>query len=182
MRFPLARPVSPHASPSRFPKDGNAFVCDGWWVSGAGAERLVSALDLDMAFDAQGFVHGFPASTASKTVGMPQAEFDELQQWEFLNLLEVMAGGDASNGVPMVAKATVERMTTPNVLLVKQALRDTMVLAFRSAYEGKPGHSVGRDASDLGPFPPAEPFDPTMHAAAHALLRLAVIVMADFAA
>jgi hypothetical protein len=135
-----------------------------------------------MAFDAQGFVHGFPASTASKTVGMPQAEFDELQQWEFLNLLEVMAGGDASNGVPMVAKATVERMTTPNVLLVKQALRDTMVLAFRCAYEGKPGHSVGRDASDLGPFPPAEPFDPTMHAAAHALLRLAVIVMADFAA
>jgi hypothetical protein len=147
-----------------------------------GAQRLVSALDLDMAFDAQGFVHGFPVSNASKTVGMPQAEFDELQYWEFLNLLEVIAGGDASNGVPMVAKAAVEKMTTPKVRLVKQALRDTMVLAFRSAYEGKARRGADQDASDIEPFPPAEPFDSAMHAAAHALLRLAVIIMADFAA
>ena len=40
-------------------------------------------------------------------VGMEQKEFDRLQFWEYLNLMEVLAGGDASNGVPMAAQSIV---------------------------------------------------------------------------
>ena len=44
---------------------------------------------------------------------------------------------------------------------------DTMILAFRHAYEGGSAYTS-----------PAE-FDPVMHNAAHALVRLAIIVMAN---
>ena len=47
---------------------------------------------------------------------------------------------------------------------------DTMILAYRHAYEG--GSSFGS---------PAE-FDSDMHAASHALIRLALIVMGRFIA
>jgi hypothetical protein len=38
---------------------------------------------------------------------MEKEEFDRLQFWEYLNLMEVLAGSDASNGVPMAARAIV---------------------------------------------------------------------------
>jgi hypothetical protein len=45
-----------------------------------------------------------------------------------------------------------------------------MILAYRHEYEGG------------GSFAPPAAFDQDLHAAAHALMRLAVIVMADYAA
>lgn len=123
-----------------------------------------------MAFTADTFVNGFPIETATRDVGMAADKFESLNFWEYLNLLEVLAGGDSSNGVPQVAKAGAKAASTPATILAKNALVDTLVLAFRAAYEG--GSS----------FTEAEPFDASMHTAAHALLKLAVIVMADFAA
>ena len=128
-----------------------------------------------MAFDAATFVDGFPAATATRGAGMAAAEFARLQYWEYLNLLEVLAGSDASSGVPQVAKGAVAARMTPPLALARDALSDTLVNAFRAAYEG-------RDGGAGGAFAPAEPFDARMHAAAHALARLAVVVMADFVA
>jgi len=57
---------------------------------------------------------------------------------------------------------------TPNPNLLRSY--DTMILAYRHEYEGG------------GSFAPPAAFDQDLHAAAHALMRLAVIVMADYAA
>eukprot|EP00966_Prymnesium_polylepis_P103249 2391352-Prymnesium_polylepis.3 len=77
--------------------------------------------------------------------------------------MEVLAGSDASNGVPQVALGEVERQP-PAVQAAANALTDTMVLAYRAAYEGRP---------------PLAPYDAALHRCAHALARLAVVVMAE---
>jgi len=138
-------------------------------VSEPSSQRLLAGLDLDMAFDAGNFVDAFPVEKASGKVGMERDAFERLQQWEYLNLLEVLAGSDTTSGVPQVAKEAVKKSTTPAISLVKTALTDTLVLSFRHAYEGS--H-----------FPSPAPFHPHFHKAAHALIKCAILIMADFAA
>ena len=85
-----------------------------------------------------------------------------------LNFVEVLAGGDVSSGVPMIAHAVVEQHTDV-VKAIKFGLYDTLVLGFMHAYDG--------DAAA-----PVAAFDEDMHRAAYALMKLAVITMADYVA
>jgi hypothetical protein len=150
------------------------------------SHRLLAALDLDMAFDAPHFVHGFPPGKVGwGSVGMEAGEFQRLQWWEYLNLLEVVCGGDASNGVPQVAKEGVSRGDNDTLKALKAALYDTLVCGVRYGYEGGGGDGgVGGGGAGVSSssFPPPAPFNPSLHAAAHAVMRLCIIVMADFAA
>ncbi len=78
-----------------------------------GAQRLLAGLDLDMAFDAHNFVKGWPVDSASDKPGMEAAKFANLQQFEYVNLLDAISGGDASNGVPMGAFCSLHRSPLP---------------------------------------------------------------------
>jgi hypothetical protein len=131
---------------------------------------MLAGLDLDMAYDATNFVKGWPVESASEQPGLEAAEFARLQQFEYVNLLDAIGGGDSSNGVPQVAKDVVHALTPSRVALAKSALYDTMVLTFRNAYEGGAAYAT------------PVPFDAAYHAAAYKLASLALIVMADFAA
>jgi hypothetical protein len=61
------------------------------------------------------------------------------------------------------------KMTIMTIMMI-MITQQPLMLATRHTYEG--GSSFAAPA----------PYDATMHAAAHALIRLAVIIMADFAA
>lgn len=148
----------------------------------AGGEALLAFLDLDMAFDAASFVDlaaGGPTKPSVANVaaggaatmdgGVPDAEPSTaaahalLLEREYVNLMEVLAGSDASNGVPQVALSEIERQSAA-VQAAGTALTDTLVLAYQAAYAGQA---------------PIAPIDAKLHRCAHALMRLAVIVMAE---
>ena len=124
-----------------------------------------------MAFDAASFVDLAPdrSDAADAASGAFGAEADAvathalLLEREYVNLMEVLAGSDASNGVPQVALSEVERQPAA-IQAAGTALTDTLVLAYQAAYAGQPA---------------VAPFDARLHRCAHALTRLAVIVMAD---
>lgn len=83
--------------------------------------------------------------------------------------MEVLAGNDASSGVPMVARSALTAGMTPALELVKSALYDTLILGYLRGYTGDEQYPVcGYDAG--------------LHASAHCLMRLAIIVMADYCA
>ena len=65
--------------------------------------------------------------------------------------------------MPQVALAEVEAFA-PAMQAASNALHDTLVLHFQRAYRG---------------LPPTVPYEPRMHACAHALIQLAICVMAD---
>jgi len=72
--------------------------------------------------------------------------------------------------VPQVARSEVDKRTSPELAGVKSALYDTLLLSFSRVY-------VDRDDSAA-----AQQVDEELHAAAYAMCKLAVIVMADFIA
>ena len=59
-----------------------------------------------------------------------------LLEREYVNLMEVLAGADASNGVPQVALSEIERQSAA-VQAAGTALTDTLVLAYQAAYAGQ---------------------------------------------
>jgi hypothetical protein len=69
----------------------------------------------------------------------------------------------------MIARAKISAESTPLLDNVKSALYDTLMLGYLRGYTG--------DASY-----PVAAFDPALHAAAHCVIRLAIIVMADYCA
>ena len=148
----------------------NNFVvaAPGAVAAGApGARSLLTCLDLDMAFDAAGFV-----DTETGAVGRDAAAFECLLYYEKLNTYDVLAGSDAHNLLPdsEPAQAALFKLRRNAQLEVAQsALSDTLLLNFRRA------SGLGE-----GCAPPA--WTPALHEAAHALMRLAIIVMADYAA
>lgn len=165
---------------------------------------FLSYLDLDMAFDdatfvdawaAEGALEGAAEAAAARpeegaaggTVlsaerggrrglydaadGPPPAateSYDRLLLRESVNFMEVLAGGDTTNGVPMVAKATVESQG-PILQAVKAGLYDTMMLGYLHGYH------------DDDAFPRADA-DLQLHKAAYAIVRMAIVVMADYVA
>ena len=143
-------------------------VAPGAVAPGApGARRLLSALDLDMAFDARSFV-----DVETGAVGRSAADFERLLLFERLNLLEVLSGADATSGVPQKMLGAVRG--DPALQVAASALYDTLVLNFMRA-SGLLGGGAGGPGA-------APAWTPELHAAAHALVRLAIIVMADYAA
>ena len=122
-----------------------------------------------MAFDARSFV-----DVETGAVGRPAAEFERLLLFERLNLLEVLSGADATSGVPQKMLGAVRG--DPALQVAASALYDTLVLNFMRA-SGLLGGGGGGGASCATPE-----WSQPLHDAAHALMRLAIIVMADYAA
>ena len=85
--------------------------------------------------------------------------------------MEVLAGNDATSGVPMVAREALAAGATPVLDNVKSALYDTLLLGYLRGYSGS---SDERHA--------VFPYDAELQRAAHCLMRLAIIVMADYCA
>jgi len=143
-------------------------------------QSFLSYLDLDMAFDDKTFVDPWDAPAFSAThaedgrvasagdLGIGREAYDRLLLRECVNFMEVLAGGDTSNGVPMVAKATVDAQGA-RLHAVRAGLYDTLVLGYLRGYHDDDAY-------------PAAMFHPVMHKAAYAIAKLAVVVMADFVA
>ena len=131
--------------------------------------RLLGVLDLDMAFSAEAWV-----DVATGAVGKPRAAFARLQDLEYAGMAETMASF-CPDGVPQHMIAPLEedlRAAGSEAPLALSALSDTMMLSFEAAYLG--AAAVG------GGEPPL--FNARLHAAAHAVLRLALILQARYRA
>ena len=87
---------------------------------------------------------------------------------EHVNFLEVLAGADATSGVPMIAKEQVRKQSNA-VKVVSSILHDGLVLAYLNEYEDKKEY-------------PKAPFDPILHKISRLLIKLSMIVMADYVA
>eukprot|EP01035_Chromulina_nebulosa_P002097 gene2097-2822_t len=123
---------------------------------------LLSFLDLDMAFSRGSFI--------SEDDGGTGDAFEKILWREHVSLMEVLAGSDSSTGVPQVAKSVVESSRGVIGKAIQSGLYDTLVLGYLAAYHG--GDDVEAPMQ----------FDEDLHAAAHCVIRLAIILMADFVA
>jgi hypothetical protein len=101
------------------------------------------------------------------TVGQSDAEFKRLLLFENINFQEVLAGNDSSSGVPMVSREAIRASSSPVLDNLKSALYDTLMLSYLRGYTGE-GASFT--------------FDAELHRAAHCVIRLAIIIMADYCA
>jgi hypothetical protein len=117
---------------------------------------LLAFLDLDMAFSK-------PPSTVLDSCG--GNEFEKLLWREYVFMMDTLAMGDASTGVPLVAGPYLRRQS-PFLRCVSSALRDTLVLGFQDGYLCDPADfEDGPDTAE-------------MTHAAHCIVRLALIVTA----
>eukprot|EP00658_Telonema_sp_P-2_P021113 TRINITY_DN1838_c0_g2_i1.p1 TRINITY_DN1838_c0_g2~~TRINITY_DN1838_c0_g2_i1.p1 ORF type:complete len:574 (-),score=138.39 TRINITY_DN1838_c0_g2_i1:231-1952(-) len=131
-------------------------------------DMFLGYLDLDMAFDDQSFVSVYGKNAPKGTVGIPAAEHDVLLRREHVNFMEVLAGGDTTSGVPQVAKEQVGKQPVA-CELTKAVLYDALVLGYLNAYE--------RDETMA-----LAPVDEKQHRLARLLIKMAIMVMADFVA
>ena len=116
-----------------------------------------------MAFSRESFL------SEDGTVGVAGAAFDQILWREHVSLMEVLAGSDSSTGVPQIAKSAVATSRGGVVSAIQTSLYDTLILGYLAAYRG-------------GQVEAPMQFDADLHAAAHCVLRLAIILMADFVA
>ena len=82
--------------------------------------------------------------------------------------MKVLAGSDSTSGVPQVALSLVENYSE-ELKLVKTLLYDTLILGYLRGYTGEER------------YPVHEP-DPVLHKAAYSVMKLAIMVMADYVA
>lgn len=133
-------------------------------VDHPGAHSFLSFLDLDMAFSADTFI-----DIDSGKIGVSDEFFSNVLWKEHVSLMEVLAGSDSSSGVPNVASEMIAAQSD-EVAIVKSALYDTLIMGYLGGYTG-----------DLEKYP-IIPYDQDLHAAAHCIIRLAIIVMTGYIA
>eukprot|EP00929_Paragymnodinium_shiwhaense_P082209 TRINITY_DN43257_c0_g1_i1.p1 TRINITY_DN43257_c0_g1~~TRINITY_DN43257_c0_g1_i1.p1 ORF type:complete len:590 (+),score=114.02 TRINITY_DN43257_c0_g1_i1:85-1770(+) len=133
---------------------------------GTSKDSYLSYLDLDMAFDAQTFVDTW----GSGKVGAAPEEHSKLLYKEHLNFLEVLAGGDSTSGVPMVAQKEMKEQCA-ELHLASVMLSDTLIMGYLHAYSDEDSQSF-----------PVAAFDPEMHAAGYAVIKMAIIKQAEYIA
>mmetsp|Transcript_21614 Transcript_21614/g.40034 ORF Transcript_21614/g.40034 Transcript_21614/m.40034 type:complete len:702 (+) Transcript_21614:50-2155(+) len=134
------------------------------------AEMFLGYLDLDMAFDDSTFVSVYGKGSPIGTVGIGKEAHDQLLDREHINFLEVLAGADTTSGVPMVAKDHLRSHEKyQEIEVVKSVLYDALVLGYLNAYKGDSGFAVA-------------PLDPELHKFARIVIKLAIMVMADYIA
>ena len=102
-------------------------------------------------------------------MGIDAETHANLLKREHISFIEVLTGSDTTNGVPQIAKATVESHCD-DVKVAQTALYDTLVLGYMAGYT--------RDTAKY----PVQPYSPDRHRAAYLMMKLAVIVMADYVA
>jgi hypothetical protein len=132
-----------------------------------GHKPLLSYLDLDMSYISDWFLN--INKNDSVKVGLNEEEFTSIKWKEYVNLMEVLAGSDATSGVPQVAKSVVSGHSKV-IQGVKSALNDTLILAYMDAYNNNRHPHSGED------------HDPELHDAAYSIIKLGMIVMAPFIA
>jgi hypothetical protein len=156
--------------------------------SGLDGPAFLGYLDLDMAFDDKTFVDVWaapPPSTSSEDsaeggavgsgggdargVGIDAETHARLLKREHISFIEVLTGSDTTNGVPQIAKSTVDSHSD-EIKVIQTALYDTLVLGYMAGYTG-----------DTAKYP-VQPYSPERHRAAYLVMKLAVIVMADYVA
>lgn len=139
--------------------------------NGSSKERpLLGALDFDMAFNMESYV-----DMDAEKIGTSKQHFDAVLHLEYLNLLEVLAGADSSNGIPDVALSFISESDSPAIKLIRTALYDNLVNSFLTSYNLT---YLNEDKPTAIP----SPWSKEMHAVSHSLIRLAIIVMAEFVA
>lgn len=126
---------------------------------------ILSFLDLDMAFSRDAFI------SDDGHVGVSSKQFSDILWREHVSLMEVLAGNDSSTGVPQVARSVVESREA-KFKAVQSSLYDTLIM----------GYLYGFFDGDQGGKYAVMDFDEELHAAAYCMIRLAIIVMADFVA
>lgn len=146
----------------------NVTILDETVPPSAENPMFLGYLDLDMAFDDQTFVSIYGKGAPKGTIGTPTDEHDVLLARENVNFIEVLAGAEANNGVPSVAKRQV-REQPGSIKVVKAVLYDTLVLGYLNAYN--------RDAET-----PLAQFDSQMHELSRVLIKISILIMADFIA
>ena len=97
--------------------------------------------------------------------------------------MEVIAGNDNSTGVPPIAQEALRNYPLP-IRLAREVLSDTMMQGYLAAYYGERESEemkvAGATDSDSSYY--LHPFDPELHAAGMAVLKLAIIKQADYVA
>ena len=142
-------------------------------AAGASPPPMLGYLDLDMAFDRETYVDltaaasGESGGSEEEAAAADKRRHEQLLEREYVNLLEVLAGGDATSGVPSVALGELEKHPAA-VRLAANALNDTLVAAYVQAYRGEPREEAPRQEAEAA----------GLNECAHALARCAVIVMA----
>ena len=136
-----------------------------------GAHRLLSMLDIDMAFDAPTYVELYGLFGIEKgRVGMPAERFSRLLEFERWQMFSVLSGADATSGVPRDLNPMVSAliMWFPHLSPLKSCLKDTLLSGYLAGLAGREGE--------------VPQFNQQLHAAAHAYIRLAICVMGNYAA
>jgi hypothetical protein len=131
-------------------------------------DMFLGYLDLDMAFDDETYVSLYGRGSPLGSVGVSAKTHEVLLRREHVNFLEVLAGADATSGVPMIAKEQVRKQSKA-VKVVSSILHDALVLAYLNEYENKKEY-------------PKAPFDPILHKISRLLIKLSIIIMADYLA
>lgn len=140
------------------------IIPEGSFAEGnPGFESFLSYLDLDMAFSESAFVN-----VEKGEIGIDCKEFDCLLWKEHVNLMETLSGGDSSSGVPAIGLRDIEAQSSL-IRGVKTALSDTLILGYLRGYTGDVKY-------------PVMAYDRTLHKAAHNVIRMAIIIMADYIA
>ena len=135
--------------------------------NGENHRPILAFLDLDLAYSAETFI-GLN-TTDHVTAGISKEAFTSIAWKEYVNLMEVLAGSDATSGVPQIALSTIQKQN-PVFEGVKSALSDTLVLAYIDAYNENKHTFSG------------EIYDEDLHEAAYCIMKLAIIVMSPFVA
>jgi len=146
----------------------NVTILDESVAPSADHPMFLGYLDLDMAFDDKTFVSVYGMGSPKGTVGTPAETHDLLLAREHVNFMEVLAGADSTTGVPPVAKQAV-REQPGGIKVVKSLLYDSLILGYLNAYE--------HDAES-----PLAAFDPQLHELARLLIKMSILIMADFIA
>mmetsp|Transcript_11981 Transcript_11981/g.17965 ORF Transcript_11981/g.17965 Transcript_11981/m.17965 type:complete len:588 (-) Transcript_11981:214-1977(-) len=142
----------------------NNFVILAETESKKCGDRFLGYLDLDMAFDDTTFV-----DIDAKKVGIKKSDHDILLFKEHCSFMEVLVGADSTSGVPAVAQDALNRLPE-SIRLAHVALTDTMLMGYLHAYSGGDENY------------PVAVFDPDLHSVAYGIVRMALIVMADYLA
>jgi len=131
-------------------------------------EMFLGYLDLDMAFDDKTYVSLYGRGSPLGSVGIDKKKHAVLLRREHVNFLEVLAGADATSGVPMIAKEKIRKQANA-IKVVSSILHDTLVLAYLNEYENKAEYSKVS-------------YDPILHKISRLLIKLSIIIMADYVA
>ena len=129
-----------------------------------------------MCFSNEDFVEIDPKARGFGSVGQDEEIFALRLGFENVNFAEVVAGNDASSGVPPIAKEALRKHPRA-VRLAQEVLCDVMMRGYLAGYYG--GYGEGAESEGESQVVAAEA---EMHACAMEVVKLALIKQADYLA